>query len=249
MTNITAIIEARCNSKRLPNKVLLKIKNKPIIYHLIQRLKESKKLNTIIVATTKNKSDDKLVNYLKKRKIAYYRGSENNVRNRVLNAAIHFKSDIIVQITGDCPLIDPYIVDKVISTYQRKNVKCCSNSFVRSYPDGMDVVVFSLDTLKKIDRLCPNQKKYKEHTSLYFLRNLNKRSKFNIVAPKNTFFPNLGLTLDEKNDFILIKKIFNYFFRIKKNYKFRCYEIINLLRSRPDYLRINEDVKRKKIPV
>ncbi len=248
MKNITAIIEARCNSKRLPNKILLKVKNEPIIYHLIQRLKISKKLTNIIVATSKNKLDDKLVEYLKKKEILYYRGSENNVRQRVLDTAIHFKSDIIVQITADCPLIDPYIVDKVINTFQKKKVKCCSNSFIRSYPDGMDVVVFSLETFKKINRLCPNTKKYKEHTSLYFLRKLNKKFRFNIFAPKNVCFPKLGLTLDEKKDFTLIKKIFNYFFKIKRNYKFTCNEIIELLKANPKYLKINIDVKRKKIP-
>lgn len=248
MKNITAIIEARCNSKRLPSKILLKVKNEPIIYHLIQRLKLSKKLNNIIVATTKNRLDDKLVEYLEKKKIPYFRGSENNVRQRVLDTAIHYKSDIIVQITADCPLVDPHIVDKVINTFQKKKVKCCSNSFIRSYPDGMDVVVFSLETFKRINRLCPNQKKYKEHTSFYFLRNLNKKFKFNIFAPKNVHFPKLGLTLDEKNDFTLIKKIFNYFFKTKKNYQFTCYEIIKFLKANPSYLKINLDVKRKKIP-
>ena len=114
---IAALIEARMGSTRLPGKVMKQAINKPLIHHLINRLKFTRKLDKIIVATTNNKKDDELCRYLKINNIKFYRGSENDVLGRLYNAAKLFKIKNILQITGDCPLIDPSIVTQVINTY------------------------------------------------------------------------------------------------------------------------------------
>jgi spore coat polysaccharide biosynthesis protein SpsF len=238
--NISAIIEARCGSSRLPGKVLLPVLGKPILYHLIQRLKQSRLLNDIIVATSLNKKDDRIESFCKKNKIKFFRGSESNVLNRVINAAIKFDVDTIVQITGDCPLIDKNILDKVIRTYLRNKVDFATNVIPRSYPDGMDVCVFSRKTLETIESIVKD-KKFLEHTSLYFIKNQKKFKIKSIVAPKKLFLPDLGLTLDEIEDYYLIRNIINFF---KKRKYFSCHEIIDLLKKKKDWLNINKNIKR-----
>ena len=106
--NILAVVQARTSSKRFPNKILKKINNLAIIEIIIERLKRSKKISQIVVATTKNPSDDKLIELLKKINVNYYRGDENNVLERFYKVAVQKRADIIVRITSDCPLIDPF---------------------------------------------------------------------------------------------------------------------------------------------
>ena len=116
------IIEARSNSSRLPRKHLKKVFNKTIIEYMIERLKNSKLLEDIVVSTTVNKTDDELVKLLKKNDIKYFRGSENDVLFRVLETAEFYNIKNIVEIPGDCPLIDPYYVDLYIGEFKKKSI-------------------------------------------------------------------------------------------------------------------------------
>ena len=118
--NITCIIQARLGSKRFPQKILKKVEGKSIIELIISRLKLSKKINQIVVAIPKTKIDDKLNDFLKKRKITIFRGSEKNVLKRYYDAANYFKSNTIVRITSDCPLVDYKIIDKMIDILNKK---------------------------------------------------------------------------------------------------------------------------------
>ncbi len=245
MTKFGAIIEARMGSARLPGKVMMKVKNVPMISLLIDRLKEVKKIKKIIVATTVSKSDDNFCEYLKKKKINFFRGSEKNVMKRVIDTSRKFKIKNIIQITGDCPLIDPEIVSQVINTFEKNNFDFVSNSTYRSYPDGMDVCIFSSKNLSKSYKLTSSQFD-REHVSLFMKRKKKLFSRLNIIAPENLNLPNLGLTLDEKKDYKLIKIIFNNFWKDRK--KFSCREIIKFLDSNKKYLLINKSVKRKKVP-
>ena len=246
MIKFAAIIQARINSSRLPGKVMLKVNQKPLIFHLIKRLKIIKDLDEIIVATTESSKDNQLCNFLKKKKIKFYRGSETNVLDRVLKTAKHFKVKNIVQITGDCPLIDPYIVSQVIKTFKFNKFDYVTNANIRSYPDGMDVAVFSKKNLQKAANLTKNKFDL-EHVTLFFRRKKNIFSICNIIAPMNLHYPKLGLTLDEKKDYELIKLVFENF----KNYKkpFTCLEVINFLKKNPKFFLINTKVKRKKLPL
>lgn len=246
MINLGAIIEARMGSSRLPGKVILEANNKPLIIHLINRLKQSKLLKTIIVATTKNEKDDILCKILKKNKILFFRGSEKDVLGRIYLAAKKFKLKNILQITGDCPLVDPFIVSQVIKTYQNNNFNFVSNANLRSYPIGMDVSIFSFKDLEKCYHLA-KQKYYREHTTLFFRKKKNLFSHCNLMAPSNLNYPNLGLTLDENRDYLLIKKIFKKF-KNKEN-SFSCLEIIDYLKRNKKLININKKVKRKKLPI
>ena len=146
---IVATIEARMTSSRLPGKVMLQAAGKPMLEHLVNRLRAVPSLGGIVLATTTNKTDDVLKEFSVKMGISCYRGSENDVMSRVIGAAESEGADIVVEITGDCPIIDPKIVEQTISVFKSNQVDYVSNGHIRSFPDGMDTQVFRLDALKR----------------------------------------------------------------------------------------------------
>jgi spore coat polysaccharide biosynthesis protein SpsF len=239
---IVATIEARMTSSRLPGKVLKSALGKPMLYYLVHRLKKVPSIDSIVLATTSNKSDDILVEFSREQNIEYYRGSEEDVMLRVAEAARSVDADVIVEITGDCPIIDPEIIEQVISTYCDNNVDYVGNSNIRSYPDGMDVQVFSLDVLMKSISITNNLLDH-EHVTLHIRNNSDLFSKIDVVAPPELHWPELGLTLDERLDYKLIKIIIEHFG--PGNQLFSCLDIINFLRKNPGLININNNVVRK----
>ncbi len=173
MKNI-AIITARMSSSRLPGKVMMRINKIPTIKILYDRLKYSKLLNDIVIATSNCKTDDVLANFLKKKKIKFFRGSKNNVVDRVIKTANHFKAKNIILITGDCPLIDFNLVDQCIRTFELNSVDFVTNANIRSYPDGMDAQIFKKSTLIKFYKKSANYKEL-EHVTLCMRKNINKK--------------------------------------------------------------------------
>ncbi|AIQ95505.1 cytidylyltransferase domain-containing protein [Prochlorococcus sp. MIT 0604] len=239
---IVATIEARMGSKRLPGKVLLKAKNKTMLEILVERLMSVKIIDEIVVATTTNNKDDEIVNVCDKINLKYFRGSEEDVFGRVIGAAKFAKADLVVQITGDCPIIDPNIVEQIINIYKYNSVDCVGNGAIRSYPDGMDAQVFSLSTLEKSYSMTDN-KLDKEHVTRHILRNPEIFSKINLIAPPEIFFPELGLTLDEKDDYLLLKNIIENLY--DKNKYFSCLEVIHYLNSNQSLYSLNNHVQRR----
>ena len=239
---IISTIEARMGSTRLPGKVLLPVIKSTMLELLIERLKKVELIDQIIVATTISEKDKPIVDLCEKNSLKYYRGSEDDVMDRVINAANSLSADLIVEITGDCPLIDPSIVDQLIRIYLANKVDYVSNAIIRSYPDGMDVQVFSLDTLKRSSKMT-SKKLDREHVTLHIRNNPEIFSHINVVAPKELHFPKLGLTLDEEEDYFLIKKIFEELYKVNKY--FNCFDIIRFLDDNLHLYSINNHVKRK----
>lgn len=242
MKKIIATIEARMTSTRLPGKPLLKIKNFTVLEYLVNRLKYAPSISDIVLATTTNDEDDPLVKLAKKINVNVFRGSETNVMDRVIKAAESIEGDLIVQITGDCPLIDPRIIEETIKIYNTHDVDYVSNTIKRCYPDGMDTQVYSLKTLKKSASMTKDPLD-QEHVSLHIRNNPKIFKHLHLLAPPELFWPSLGLTLDEKGDYLLIKKIIENLH--KKNNIFSCFDIINFLKKNPKYLKLNAYVKRK----
>ena len=234
------IVEARLGSNRLPNKILYRINKHVFLEYLIKRLKFSKEANEIINSTTNLQSDNEIVKVAKKNKIKYYRGSENNVLKRVIDTGKRFNCKKIVRITSDCPVIDVSIIDHLIKIFKNNNCDYMSNANIRSYPDGMDVEIFSLKTLIK-SRKYAKTKKALEWPTWSIRKNPKIFNLINIIAPKELYWPELGLTLDEYADYKFLKKIILYF---KEKYNFSCLEIINLLKKKRNWLKINSNVKR-----
>ena len=204
---IIAIVQARCNSIRLPNKVLKKFDGMPAIEILYQRLNLSKRIDNIVIATSRNQSNLKLVNFCKEKKFDFFLGSESNVLKRYYDANKKFNADIIVRITGDSVLIDHKLVDKVINLFLKNKVDYASNCQPVSFPDGLDIEVFSKKCLEQSYKLVKN--KYdKEHVTS-FIRTSDKFKRVNFKNNKDYSF--LRWTLDQKEDFKVIEAIIKFF--------------------------------------
>ena len=242
MRKIVATIEARMTSSRLPGKVMLPVLGRPILSYLVERLQRVSSIDEIVLATTINSDDDVLVSFAKTHRIHCFRGSEQDVMGRVVGAAEMLGADDVVEITGDCPIIDPEIIAQVINTYKNNTVDYVSNTFVRSYPDGMDVQVFSWEKLFESSQMT-KEPLDREHVTLHILKNPKLFSRINLVAPSSLFWPDLGLTLDEDKDFMLLSKIIEHFYPVKPF--FTCGDVIKYLKDNPKLCQINEKVKRK----
>ncbi|ABZ94473.1 CMP-KDO synthetase related protein [Leptospira biflexa serovar Patoc strain 'Patoc 1 (Ames)'] len=241
-TKIVATIEARMTSSRLPGKVLKEVFNKPMLYYLVQRLRMVPSIDEIVLATTINKTDDVLIDFAKIEGISYFRGSEDDVMSRVVGAGESAKADVIVEITADCPIIDPAVVDQTIQLYLHNPCDYASNVIVRSYPIGMDTQVFSLDTLKKSFSMTED-KLDREHVTRHIRQNPDLFKQVHLVSSYLDYWPELAVTLDEVSDYELIKKIIEYFY--EKNPYFSCADIVALIKEKESWLDINRDVKRK----
>ena len=233
------IIQARLGSKRLPNKVLKKINNKSILEIIFERLSKSKRADDIIFAIPKNKQNLKLKNFITKRlKAKIFLGPENNVLKRYFMTAQKFNSDIIVRITSDCPFVDPGIVDQYINILKRNNLDYVYNGHPHTYPDGLDVEVFNFKSLKLANKYS-KLKIQKEGVTRYFRDNLKKFKTKHIKSPiKN--ISKLRVTLDQEEDFNLIKIIFNHF---KPNIHFNWRNMVKLAKSKEKLFKINSKEK------
>lgn len=230
------------SSSRLPGKVLLEAGGKPMLEHLVNRLKQVSSLNEICLATTVNKTDDRLEEFAVKQGIACFRGSEEDVMLRVLGAGESRGTDVIVEITGDCPIIDPRIVEQAIRMYLNNECDYVTNGHIRSYPDGMDVDVFSLAALKRSAAMTDDPLDH-EHVKLHIRMHPELFKTIHLVAPPHLHWPELGLVLDESKDYELLKKIIAHFGAA--NPYFSCREAVELLRQHPEWTAINQGVHRK----
>ena len=243
---IVASIEARMTSSRLPGKVLMQAINKmSMLEFMIQRVKKSQLIDQIIVATTINSTDNPIITMCQKLSINWYRGSEDDVLLRVLNAHKSVNSQIIVELTGDCPLIDPEIIDKIIDIYLNNNFDYVSNSHIRSFPVGVDTQVFSVDILKEISSKTKDPYD-RENVSSYIYRS-DEYSLKAVIADKELFWPELRITLDDKGDYYLIKKIIEHFYP-KRKFEFSLKDIVNYLKKNMQLLEINKDARVNRSP-
>lgn len=237
---IVASIEARMTSSRLPGKVLKHINNVPALELMIKRVLKSKKLDDVIIATTINKEDDPIVEWCEINKIKYFRGSENNVYERVLNCHISNNTDIIVELTGDCPIIDPILIDEAVNCFLNNSFEYVSNCIEESYPLGMAVEVFSLESLKTISDNRTLDVIDQEHVSPFFYTS-NQYHIHNISAPEKLTFPELSVTLDTNEDFEVIEKIDSCF----NNDTYTLEDIITIAKKNPHWVSVNKDIHRK----
>ena len=250
---IVACIEARMGSNRLPGKVLMDIGGKPALQILTERLLRSKYIDEIIIATTVSPADEKIEEFGKRSGISVYRGSEEDVLGRVVEAVESVNGEIIVEITGDCPLMDPAVVDIVLDEFFSNypvydyvtNIGYVKDE-KREIPLGMDVRVFNYKDLKYISGITKDPED-REHVSLYFFRTGKDKYKlFNVKTPekwKRDYNPRL--CLDTKEDLEVIRKIYDSLIREKKD--FDLVDILNFTDNNRDIVRINSEVKQKTV--
>lgn len=240
-------------SSRLPGKVMMELCCRPVLDILIERLSLSKFTDEVIIATTSNKTDDKIEELGRKLGIFVYRGSEDDVLDRVVRAVESVNADAVIEITGDCPLMDPAVVDYTSGEFIKNypmydyvtNIGYIDDE-KREIPVGMDVRVFKFDELKKISGLT-NDPEDREHVSLYFFRGgKNKYRLKNVKTPdkwKREYNPRL--TLDTREDYEVISRIYETL--SEYNPRFGLEDILKFLDSNRDIAEINSGVIQKTV--
>jgi spore coat polysaccharide biosynthesis protein SpsF len=238
---IVAITQARYGSSRLKAKVLRKINEDTILDIHLKRIKKSKLINEIVVATTDEAESDLIVEIANKNKVLSYKGSVNDVLDRFYQASKLVKPDIIVRITSDCPLIDANEIDKVINQLLISKCDYVSNTMQPTLPDGMDAEVFTFKALEKAHAEA-TLKSDREHVTPYIWRNSTFKGG-NLFVSQNVFndkdYSNYRLTIDNEEDFLVIKELVETL-GINCNWK----EYVEFLDKNPHIKAINSEIKR-----
>lgn len=233
---IICIIQARLGSKRFPKKIFKKIKKERLINILFKRISKSKIIKKVVVAIPKNKKNDILFEYLVKKKIPSFRGSEKNVLSRYFKAAKKYKADIIVRVTSDCPLLSADIIDEHLKLYLKGKYKIMNNYSSKTYPVGISFSIVDFETLTKAYKNAV--KAYdKEHVMPYIYRN-NKSKRLMTTYSKNYNF--LRLTLDYPEDLITIKNVYNNF---HPNLFFSWKKVVKLYEENASLFKKNINIK------
>ena len=225
---IGVILQARMGSTRLPGKVLKKINGQPLLLYQLARISKCKLIDKIVVATSLNPIDDSIEDICEKINIPCFRGDEHDVLSRYYKCAKKHKLSTIVRLTGDCPLIDPVTVDKVVMKFKSDNVDYCSNTIPphsSSYPDGSDVEIFSMRALSKSHHECQD-KNFREHVTFYMWRT-SKFQTSQLQYKEN--ISEFRITVDYEEDLDVINLIDNH---LRQNDEFGSLEsIINFLKN------------------
>ena len=234
-----AILQARMGSTRLPGKVMKIVLGKPLLWQEIARLRRTPLLRKVIVATTENQADDIVVSLAQRMRIPYFRGSEDDVLDRYYQAAKTFGVSTVVRITGDCPLIDPAVVNDTIRFFRSRKFDYVSNVNPPTFPDGMDAEVFSFRALRKAWREAslPSER---EHVTSFIWKHPRRFKIGNFASPKS--YAHIRLTVDDPKDLILVKKIFYRLYPRKRF--FTLQDIVQLLEAQPGLLKINAGTRR-----
>ena len=236
--NVLAIVQARMSSTRLPGKVMKEVSGKPLIEILLRRLELSKKIDRIVLATGESQENDLLAimveEYLG---FEVFRGSENDVLERYYHAAKYYHPKTVVRITGDCPIVDPVLVDEVIECYQMNEVDFVGIGDPPTFPDGLDTAVFSYKVLKTA-----HEQAYKtfdrEHVTS-FIRNNEQFKRINYANKIDC--SNERWTVDDQEDFEVIRNILNHF---APDLNFYWRDVLKLRQTKPELFKINQLTKR-----
>jgi len=241
---IVATIEARMRSSRLPGKVLMPILGKPALGRLLERLQRAKKIDEIVLATTVDPSDDTLETFGRSVGVQCYRGSEDDVLDRVVRAAASAGADVIVEITGDCTLLCPEVIDHAIELYRINDYDVVSNTWNLSYPQGVDAQVFPYRLLADVAQKTTDPA-HREHVSLYFYEHPELYRIHVFDAPSEFHAPELRFQLDYPEDLEFIRSVYAELY--PENPEFSLGDIFALLARKPALKDINAHCKEKTI--
>jgi spore coat polysaccharide biosynthesis protein SpsF len=204
---VVASIEARMGSSRLPGKVLADIHGRPALGRLVDRLRRCRTVDDIVLATSVSPADDALEAWGRAEGLAVHRGSEDDVLARVVGAQQAMGSDVVVEVTGDCPLLDSDVIDLGVDTFFANDCDVVTNARVPSYPQGADVQVFRLDALADVAGRIDDPA-VREHVSLYFYENPGRYRIIHLLADRTQRSPELRLQLDYEQDLAFIREIY-----------------------------------------
>ena len=235
---IAAIVQTRMTSNRLPGKVMMEVLGQPLLGYLVERLRACKYLDDIIIATTGNREDDIIVDYARENNLLFFRGSENDVLSRYYETAREFGVEHILRVTSDCPLVDPALVDRVITTYLKGGYDYVHLS--PAFAEGLDTEVFSFKALEVAHKNA-RLKSEREHVTLYLNNHLDSFNKF--VIENETDDSTYRFTVDEPEDFEVVKAIFEAMYQ-RNALPFDFGVIKNFLDAHPEIAQKNAHIIR-----
>ena len=220
MYKIDVIIQARMGSTRLPGKIMMKLEDKYVIDHVIERVSKSKNVRHVIICTSIKSTDDVIYNHCIKHNIKCFRGSEQNVLNRYYETAKYFGSEYIVRLTSDCPLIDHVYVDKMINKYFDLKLSYVGPKYYgnHKFPDGFNCEVFSFKCLEEAEKYSDITEH--EHVTTYIIKKYSTyQYDYELTKTyENINLSQLHLSLDTPNDYIFLKDIFKNVYKKNKNF-------------------------------
>jgi spore coat polysaccharide biosynthesis protein SpsF len=230
-----AIIQARMNSSRLPGKVLTDIAGKPLIQRVVDRARAAKVFDEVVVATSQEASDDSLVLYCEENDIPVFRGNLNDVLDRYVQAATKHNADIVVRLTGDCPLLDSNVLHKLMTMYETGDFDYVSNVVERTYPDGLDAEVMSIETLKRAhqEATLPSER---EHVTPYIHKHPEQFRLGHLTMDRD--LTQHRWTVDEPRDLELVRAIVSHF----GDKTFGMEDVLAFLEANPSLQRINAGI-------
>lgn len=242
---ILCIIQARMGSERLPGKVMRQVCGRPMISYTLDRAKKSRYIDEIVLATSQKESEQPMVDYLTENGYSVFRGEENNVLKRYVDASEEYGGDVIIRLTGDCPLIDPVILDQVITYFLANPFDYVRLDVPESFIRGFDVEVFTKKALDRVYQIAKDLEEgspYKEHVTLYMYRHPDE---FSIGYVKGSAFyqKDYRLCVDTREDLALVEAVYE---QLKDRFV-SAREAVAFLDENPQMAGINQNIEQKQV--
>jgi len=236
---VVAIVQARMGSTRLPGKVLKDLAGETMLARVVERLRGTRLVNEVLIATTDRPADDAIVTECQKCSVAVSRGDQDDVLDRYFRAAQLMKADVVVRVTSDCPLLDPEITDKTIAAFLEARPDYASNVMVRTYPRGLDTEVMSFDTLARAWQRA--SKAYeREHVTPYITEHPSDFKLLSVLGDAD--FSNHRWTVDTPEDMDFVQAVYA---RLHPNDPFGWRDVLALLDREPELVDLNRAVQQK----
>ena len=239
--SVVAIVQARMGSTRLPGKALADLGGRPILEHVVRRVRRAATVDEVIVATTDRPADDAIESLCARLKVRCYRGDEEDVLRRFLGAIEGTRADVVVRVTADCPLLDPAVIDRVVRARARAKADYASNGLERSWPRGFDVEAVRVEALAVADRLA-RQPHEREHVTPAIYEHPDRFRVMNVLAPPGARAPELRVCVDTAEDLEVVRRIMA---ESEDPDGLRDEEVVAFLQSHPDVRSINAHVRQK----
>lgn len=235
-TGVIGVIQVRCSSSRLPNKSLMPLMDMPVFEHVYRRAVRSTIFDNVIIATSVDRSDDRLVNLCSMKKIPIYRGSLEDVLSRYYRIAKAFNAEHIVRLTGDCPLLDTGVIEEVVVRHLLHDNDYTSNVIKPTYPDGLDAEAMTKEALTRV-HLTAVDPVDREHVTQMIMKNQDRYICENVAQKKD--HSNLRWSIDHQEDYDFVKAVYEHLYDKQKpddtGYKyFGMDAVLKLIKKRPE---------------
>lgn len=244
LLRVAVIVQARMGSSRLPGKSLIEVRGTPLLFYLVERLKRCRNVHEIVIATTTESQDQVLVDYATSLGVKVVCGDGENVLSRYGLAANSIDCDLIIRVTGDCPLMDPQVIDNMVDAFllKKDRLDYLSNTLKRTFPRGLDVEIFTKAALEIALKEAKTMAE-KEHVTPYFYQHPEKFRLENYLYENDE--SRHRWTVDTKEDFELIKRMLDALYPIKPDFNLK--DMLDLIKKHPDWEALNQHVEQKSL--